>query len=175
MLTLMLLRHAKSSWTQIGSTDFERPLNERGTQTAPLIGRYIAANNLAPAQIYCSTARRAKTTAQLVLAEIPGTPEPVYVREIYDGGPESLFNTIASTPNGLDPVLVVGHNPTIHGLCLSLCRGGNGEALHNMSIKYPTGGLAIMDFDHENWNDIAGGSGRLRDFITPRALGPADS
>ena len=172
MLTLMLLRHAKSSWTQIGSTDYERPLNERGMQTAPLIGRYMAEHDLAPAQIYSSPAKRAKTTAQLALAQMPNAPEPTYDQALYDGGPESLFNTITSTPDSLNPVLVVGHNPTIHALSLSLCRTGNETAFQALSTKYPTGGLAIIDFNAQDWHEVTGGSGTLRDFILPRTLDP---
>ncbi len=172
MLTLMLLRHAKSNWTQIGSTDFERTLNDSGMQTASLIGRYMAEHDLAPAKIYSSPAVRAKTTTQLALAQIPNTPEPVYDQAFYDGGPESLFNTITSTPNGLTPVLVVGHNPIIHAMSLSLCRAGNEKAFQALSAKYPTGGLAIIDFDLQDWHEVTGGSGLLRDFILPHTKSP---
>jgi len=172
MLTLMLLRHAKSSWTQIGSTDFERSLNERGIKSAPLIGQYMADNDLTPKLIYSSSAARAKATTQLVLAELPEAPEPAYDQSIYDGGPESLFNKIASSPNSASPLLVVGHNPTIHAMSLSLCRAGNEKAFQTMSAKYPTGGLAIIDFDLQDWSEVTGGSGTLRDFILPRTLDP---
>lgn len=171
MLTLMLLRHAKSSWTQIGSTDFERPLNDRGRQSAPQIGRYMADNDLTPAQIYSSPAVRAKTTTQLTLDEISGAPAPIFDQALYDGGPESLFNTIATASDDLSPLLVVGHNPTIHAMSLSLCRNGNAEALKRLSTKYPTGALAIIDFELDHWSEITGGSGQLRDFIEPRTLG----
>lgn len=170
MLTLMLLRHAKSSWTQIGSTDFDRPLNDRGRMTAPQIGSYMADNDLTPAQIFSSPAVRAKTTTQLALAEIPGVPAPTYDQALYDGGPESLFNTIAAASDDLNTLLVVGHNPTIHAMGLSLCSSGNAEALERLGTKYPTGALAIIDFKLDHWSEITGGSGQLRDFIEPRGL-----
>lgn len=171
MLTLLLLRHAKSSWTQIGATDFERPLNERGRTAAPLIGRYIQnQENLVPQRIYCSAAARAQITAQLVLAEIPNAPEPVYERALYDGGTETSFHFITGTENGVSPVMVVGHNPTIHALALSLSGTGNPDALEKLRYKYPTGGLAVIDFELSDWRDIGGGDGYLREFISPREL-----
>lgn len=170
MLTLLLLRHAKSSWAERGITDFDRPLNERGLAAAPLIGRYLTASGLTPQVAVSSPALRARTTANLVLAECPGAPALELHDGLYDGGPEAMFNIAAQIQTATSPILMVGHNPTIHALALALAPDGNAEAFRKLAIKYPTGGLAVIDFDMAEWRGIEAGAGRLRDFISPREL-----
>ncbi len=64
---LILMRHAKSSWANVSQADFDRPLNERGRQAAPLMGRWLDEQGLIPDLILCSTARRTQETCDLLL------------------------------------------------------------------------------------------------------------
>ena len=74
MKTLFLLRHAKSSWSEPGLADFNRPLNERGRRAAPLIARYLAHCDLLPDLILCSAALRTRETLALMLPGLPAAP-----------------------------------------------------------------------------------------------------
>src|ERR1700753_1071269 len=84
MRRLLLLRHAKSSWSEPGASDHQRPLNRRGQEAAPRIGAYLKRHKLVPDRVLCSTARRTRETWDLVAAEMRATPETAYVERIYD-------------------------------------------------------------------------------------------
>ena len=66
MKQLLVLRHAKSSWKDIGLRDFDRPLNKRGKKDAPRMGQFLAEQDLTPDQIITSAATRARLTAEAV-------------------------------------------------------------------------------------------------------------
>ena len=91
MKTLLLLRHAKSSWADPGQPDFERPLNERGRQTAPVIGRFLVQRMLKPDTVVCSPAERARETAALVLAAAELSPAVRYDARIYEASAPRLL------------------------------------------------------------------------------------
>ena len=78
MRRLLLLRHAKSSWSEPGASDHDRPLNRRGQEAAPRIGAYLARHRLIPDRVLCSTARRARETWELVATEASAAPPPTF-------------------------------------------------------------------------------------------------
>ena len=94
MLTLSLLRHAKSSWDDASLNDFDRPLSERGENAAPRVGAYMAAQGLAPEFVLCSPAVRARQTLDLVLPHLAGGPTVVYEDSFYLAAPSVLLATI---------------------------------------------------------------------------------
>ncbi len=74
MKTLLLLRHAKSSWNDPSLADHDRPLKKRGRKAAPRMGRWLQENGLRPDCVLCSTATRARETLQLVLGDANHIP-----------------------------------------------------------------------------------------------------
>ncbi|TMJ40502.1 MAG: hypothetical protein E6G89_08205 [Alphaproteobacteria bacterium] len=86
MLRLMLLRHAKSSWTDPGRDDHDRPLTPRGQKSAPLIGRFMRNQKLVPELVLCSPARRARETWKLASAELRSAPRLLLEDALYDFG-----------------------------------------------------------------------------------------
>ena len=42
--TLILMRHAKSSWDDLTLSDHERPLNKRGRASASAMGKWLRKN-----------------------------------------------------------------------------------------------------------------------------------
>jgi phosphohistidine phosphatase len=171
MLTLSLLRHAKSSWDDPELEDHERPLAKRGTKDAPRIGAFMAAEKLKPDYVLCSGAVRARATLTLVLAELPGRPpEITYDDEIYLAEPPRLLSRLAKVRASAHHVLMVGHNPGLHALALTMTGSGERKALAALAGKFPTGSLAVIEFEAGSWSDIKPGSGRLRLFATPRRL-----
>lgn len=170
MVTLALLRHAKSSWDAPGLSDFDRPLNERGRTAAPLIGKAMADLNLAPDLILCSSAKRTRQTLDLVLPELAPLPARCvqHIDDIYLGSPLRMLELIHQAPPDVSTLLLVGHNPGLHVLASSLAGSGNTSARERLVLKYPTAGLAVFDFDEAKWPGIAPGKGLLRAFITPK-------
>jgi phosphohistidine phosphatase len=171
MLTLSLLRHAKSSWDDTELEDHERPLAKRGTKDAPRIGKFMAAEELRPDLVLCSGAVRTRATLTLVLAELPGEPpEIVYDDALYLAAPPGLLGRLAKVKASASHVLMVGHNPGLHALALMLTGSGERKALAGLAGKFPAGALAVIEFDAGSWQALKSGSGRLSLFMTPRRL-----
>jgi phosphohistidine phosphatase len=168
--TVFLLRHAKSSWDQPSLDDYDRPLAPRGKKAAPRVGRYLAREGLTPDRVLCSGARRAMQTWNLVSEELPSDIQLEVRDEIYHASPGNLMELIRALPDNEDSVLLVGHNPSFESLALQAARSGDDEALRSLAFKYPTGALAILDFDTSGWAKVEWGTGHLRAFIRPKTL-----
>ncbi|MFC1660223.1 histidine phosphatase family protein [Gemmatimonadota bacterium] len=170
MKTVLLLRHAKSSWDQPSLSDFHRPLAPRGRKAAPLVGRHMAQSELVPSRVLCSAARRARETWELV-AEALGEEIPVEFREdLYHASPGSVLSLLHRLADDVDSVLLVGHNPTFEELADLLTGAAEEEARANMSRKFPTGALAIVDFPVRRWKEVLAEGGYLRGFVRPKDL-----
>ena len=79
--------------------------------------------------------------------------------------------TLRRAPDEARTLLLIGHNPGLGSLAASLCGSGAKKTLERMSTKFPTAGLAVIDFDVAHWSDIANGAGRLEAFVRPKDLG----
>jgi phosphohistidine phosphatase len=171
MRRLMLLRHVKSDWSLPGQTDHERELAGRGRKAAPLMGRYMAEHALIPDHAIVSTATRTRETWRLVADMLPRIPPVDFEDRIYEASPRDILAAIADAPASARSLLVVGHNPGFHDTANLLVGSGDKRMLKNLSEKFPTGALAVIDLDIDDWSAIRPGSGRLANFITPRAIG----
>ncbi|GHE56698.1 phosphoglycerate mutase [Camelimonas fluminis] len=179
MLRLMLLRHAKAAWPR-DVRDPDRPLADRGRKAAPLMGAYMTQENLLPDLAIVSTATRTRQTWDLVGEEIarafPGETIPVvYEPRIYEARVEDLLHVIQDDHVVQDgrpahSLLLVGHNPGFEELAHMLVGHGDRYAFARLSQKYPTGGLAVIDFNIGSWAEVTPRSGRLDRFVTPRTL-----
>ena len=172
MLTVLLLRHAKSSWERLSLPDYDRPLAKRGQKAAPLIGAEIARLGLKPDLILCSGAARTRETLALVLPSLGSSVrEVIYDDAIYMATPVALLTMLRKLPTGGPmTVMVVGHNPGLEEFAGLLLGDGDEDAQERMAEKFPTAALAVFTFDVEGWSDIALGAGKLVDFITPARL-----
>ena len=171
MKTVLLLRHAKSSWDQPHLSDPLRPLAPRGLKAAPLVGAYMAENGISPNRVLCSPARRAVETWDLVSEYMEDSIRVEIREDLYHASPGDLLAILQELPDTEDTVLFVGHNPTFEELALALAGAGRTESLAELGRKYPTGALAVFDFSVDAWSEIGEGTGFLRDFIRPRTLG----
>ena len=159
MKRLYLLRHAKSSWNEPDLADFERPLNSRGLEAAPFMGRLIAAKGYLPDLIVSSPARRALATAELV-RENTGTNIEIQLNDrVYEASPQTLLHITAAVGDAADSVMLVGHNPGMEGLVRLLTR--RPEAM-------PTAALAVIDLGIDRWSNIKEGCGTLIEVIRPK-------
>jgi phosphohistidine phosphatase len=171
MLRLFLFRHAKSSWTDPGLDDQDRPLNPRGQKAAPLIGRFMRAHELVPDLVLCSPARRARDSWKLASAELGTAPRLVMEKGLYDfGNGGRILDTVRGKADTAKSVLVVGHNPSIERLAQRLIGKGDVKLRKRLAKKYPTGALALIVFDAADWHGVEDGKGTLSVFIRPRDL-----
>ena len=170
MRRLLLLRHAKSSWSDPGASDHERPLNRRGQEAAPRIGAYLARHRLIPDAVLCSTARRTRETWELVAAEAPAAPPATFTERLYDATPRTLINVFRQADPAAESLLVVGHNPGLQEVATQLIASGDLEDRERLREKLPTGGLVVIDFAIPDWSKLHARSGRLERFVVPRML-----
>ncbi|WP_419164645.1 SixA phosphatase family protein [Candidatus Palauibacter sp.] len=162
MKTLLILRHAKSSWDDPGLRDHDRPLNRRGKRDAPRMGRLIADRDLIPDRIVSSTAVRARTTAALAAAEFDHDVEIETTRDLYGAHPDGYIEVAEERGGAAERLMVVGHNPGITALV---------SRLTGVVEYMPTAALAIVELDIEDWSELGrAGEGRLAAFWRPKAL-----
>lgn len=164
-LTLILTRHAKSSWSDPSLDDFDRPLNGRGRKSAVAIGQWLAEHDYVPDDVILSGARRTVDTwarvAKAFGREIPMRSDPA----LYHAGAESM---LAVLRGARAPVtMMIGHNP---GLAEFADRIVRGRVEHARFGDYPTCATAIIRFDAESWRDVDWETGQLDDFVLPREL-----
>ncbi len=159
MKTLFVLRHAKSSWDNAELSDFERPLNKRGRETAPFVGELMKSKNLVPETIICSPATRAKETAKRVQAAAEFDVEIEFDERIYESSVHNLLYIVSEINDDFDTAMIVGHNPGFEGIVQTLC--GNYE-------RMPTATLAAIDLKIESWSDVKPQCGNLREILRPK-------
>jgi phosphohistidine phosphatase len=173
MKTLYLLRHAKSAWNDPALGDHDRPLAPRGARAATLIGRELRKDGFRADCILCSTARRAVDTLEIVTAQLDGDAleMPVHQeRDLYLTGERALLERLRRLPDKVGTVMLVGHNPDLHKLARELAGGGSKEDLGSLEAKFPTAGLAILEFPADRWSDIGPRTGTLTRFLVPKKL-----
>lgn len=171
MLTLALLRHAKSAWDDPRVDDFDRPLASRGAAAASAMGAYLARERLEPDLVLCSTAARARDTLALVLPEL-GSPAPqaVYDEFLYLAAPATLLDRLRRIADGARRVLMIGHNPGLHALALDLVGGGGQGDITALATRFPTAALAVIAFPAKSWRAVRPAGGKLLRYMTPRGL-----
>lgn len=178
MLTLILLRHAKSSWATPGMNDFDRTLNDRGRNDAPLMAKWISAQGLKPDRILCSPAVRTRETLALiapVLAPLPESslPKPGFPEDFYLASATTMRNRLARERAG-KTVLVVGHNPGLHDTVLQLLTPDERQTSGDLRATFPTAACAVLALPIEAWSDIKWDIARLASYMVPKALSSAD-
>jgi phosphohistidine phosphatase len=170
MLTVSLLRHAKSSWAETEKADFDRPLAARGEKTAPRMGAFLAEQQVLPELILCSTARRARTTLDLVLPHLGASPEVVFEDEVYHASAPALLKRLRKVPDGTQHVMIVGHNPALQSLAVDLAATGDKHDLRALTSKLPTAAIVVLSFEVKRWRQVRRGGGHLTLFMTPKRL-----
>ena len=164
-LRLILIRHAKSSWSDPFADDHSRALNKRGHASAIAVGKWMEAKGYLPQVLLCSDAARTQETAELILPSLRLRPELVLLPSLYLAAPETIANAVRNRKEIV--VAVIGHNPGIGMLANSLvCAPPDHPRFHD----YPTCATALIDFHEVLEGKLIPGTGRCTDFIVPRDL-----
>ena len=162
MKTLLILRHAKSSWKKPDLADHDRPLNKRGKQDAPRMGRLLCDEGLMPEVILCSTAKRALDTAVKVADECGYDGEIRPSRDLYSFGPEPYLDAVSRLDDAYERAMIVGHNPGLEELVGAF--SGDYE-------RFPTAALAQIKLPIERWGDLDDDTeGKLVNLWRPKEL-----
>lgn len=162
MKTLLILRHAKSSWADPGLADHDRPLNERGKRDAPRMGKLIADQGLQPDIVLSSDAKRARSTSKRVIEAGKFNCPTQLLEELYLAPPDTYIETLRLLDDSCERVLVVGHNPGLEQLSALLTGGYD---------TLPTAALVHIEFDVDSWSELGDPpAGRLLGIWRPKEL-----
>ena len=148
MHRLILFRHAKTEARAPGGEDIDRALVERGRADSQRMGRILADAGMAPDLVLVSPAVRARETWTLASPAFP--PARVEIRDgLYDATPEDVADELTKGVAAADTVMVVGHNPSLHELAISLLEDGWAEPsdIERVSAGFPTATAATFRFD----------------------------
>jgi len=163
MKNLLIMRHAKSDWNSPSKSDFDRPLNNRGLESAPLMGRELIHKKRIPQLIISSPALRAKTTAEL-LADVIGYKQAILFEEnFYFGYIDEIIQLVRKTDNSINRLMIVGHNPTLEYLLEELL-------IQRVAYSFPTAAIASINFDVEKWEAVSKNSGSIEWLIVPKQI-----
>jgi len=146
MKTLLIMRHAKSSWKHAELSDRDRPLNKRGEKDAIRMGKLLKHENLIPQKIYSSTAVRAAKTAEAVADRINYKDEVTYLDALYMAEPAGIIELLHDVPDDIKRVLIVGHNPGMEGLA---------QILSRKVLSLPTATITYLKLPIESWKELS--------------------
>jgi phosphohistidine phosphatase len=158
---LWLLRHLKSSWDEPGVADHDRPLASRGQKAGKRVRRWASEHDVRPDLVLCSTAVRARATLDLVSPAL-GAPAVEIEGGLYHAWADDLLERLRVVAPDLEGVLMIGHNPGLHELAALLAPPG--------PDAFPTGALAELRVDVDDWKNLQPGGAELARLVVPREL-----
>jgi len=161
MKTLLVVRHAKSSWDRIDQPDIERPLNDRGKKDAPDMAQRLKEKGLKIDLFVASTAKRAKKTARLFADEYKVDKEDILIREeLYEPSVENFYKVVTALPDKQDVVALFSHNPGITEFV---------NTLTNVRIDdMPTCGVFAVGADVDKWSEFRAAEKQFLFFDYPK-------
>lgn len=158
---LILTRHAKSAWDDPSLDDHDRPLNARGRRSALSLGDWLASRDYEPEEVLCSSARRTRETWEMVASAILEVrPLIRYEPGLYHASADKMLTILRSASH--QTVMMLGHNPGISEFAAMLPAR---LPLDPEFRRYATGATLVIDFQIENWSEVALGQGSVMDFL----------
>lgn len=159
--TLILIRHAKSDWSNSGEKDFDRSLNQRGHMDAPRMGGKLHEMGLMPDLIVSSPALRTTLTTEYICEQIGYPLENVdFQEDIYEASVRTLLKVVNELNDTYKTVIIIGHNPGFSYLTEYL----TGKEIGNV----PTCGIVELEFELDKWALISQNTANLKNFIYPK-------
>lgn len=169
MPRLLLMRHAKSERDET-IDDFERPISDRGEKDAPRMARHLAKLGLVPGRILASSALRSRQTLAPLMPHFAADCEIRLAHDLYLAGEDETIDAIRGHGGSAATLMVIGHEPGLTQTALALIGGGHPTLLEDLETKFPTCGVAVVDFPAVRWVDVEPKSGRLVAFLRPRTI-----
>lgn len=165
MKKLFVIRHAKSSWSDTGLRDLDRPLNKRGMRDAPFMAKLLFGKGVEVDALVTSPAKRAYETAQFFLKQWKAPSSQLIAEpKVYEATPTRLLEIVREFPDEWDTVLLFGHNPTLTSF------------INLFAVEYlanlPTCGVAQLDSTADRWAGFGSDNTRLADLYYPRQFFP---
>jgi len=159
MKKLYIIRHAKSSWSNLILDDFDRPLNNRGKLNAVLIAKRLKEKKIPADMIISSPANRAKTTTNIIIKTIKYSKDIVFNKDVYEATFDELHNILIDIDDDKKIVFLIGHNPGLNILA---------EYYVGFKDNIPTSGVLEIEFNSDKWINISMDNSKLLSFDYPK-------
>lgn len=163
---LILVRHAKSSWSDAELSDPERPLNKRGRRSARVVGSWLHRKGYVPQRVLSSDSARTRETWRWIESELDSGAAVDWLRALYHADAQTMLDTLRSSVDA-STIMMLGHNP---GTAVFANMVAMQPPPHPLYRNYPTAATAGIEFAASRWADVDWGSGTVADFVTPREL-----
>lgn len=165
MRHLFLLRHAQAA-NPAGCEDKHRPLTPQGMADAQALGQLMKAKHYIPDFIACSPARRTQQTMRKVTEALGPIPS-ASPQSLYFSTAGQLYESLKTLNNNHKKVLLISHNPSIHGLARFLIGLGGEEAVQRLNHEYRECTLSFLECSIDDWADLAPAQNDLADLLVP--------
>ena len=164
MKTLLIIRHAKSSWDGTALNDFERPLNDRGKKDAPIMAQRLLDKKIVIDAFVSSPAKRAKKTAELFCTTYKkNTDDIIFVSALYHATPETIFTVVEQLDDTFSSVAIFSHNDGITEFANKLAEN---FVINDM----PTCSVCAVKIEIDNWKDFTKSKKELLFFYSPEKI-----
>lgn len=162
MKTIILVRHAKSSWKDSSLSDFVRPLNKRGKRNAPFMGQKLKERHIMPDLILSSPAKRARKTAIAIAKALDYPKKKIKFKgKMYHASERYLVEVVKNLDDQIETVMLFGHNPSFNDFANMLLKK---YRIDNI----PTTGVCCIRFDCNRWRNVRDGQGKIVFFDYPK-------
>ena len=161
MKNLLVMRHAKSDWSQ-QADDFDRPLNKRGRGDLPHVARMLGTvESGLPDLVISSSSQRARETATGVVQAL-GSHVDILLRDsLYLAGAGAIRQALGGAGKDADSVLLIGHNPGLEEWIAQLC---------GARVRLPTAAVAHLLLAVDAWSEVGDDCGQLQWLVIPRLI-----
>ncbi len=162
MKTIILVRHAKSSWKDLSLDDFDRPLNKRGKRNAPFMGKKLKKRKIVPDLILSSPAKRARKTAVAIAKAIDYPKKKIHYNDnMYHTSAHHLLELVRHQDDKHEAIMLFGHNPEFNDFADMLLK-------KNPVYNIPTTGVYCISFEVDSWKKVREGKGKSIFFDYPK-------
>ena len=162
MKTLILFRHGKSDWNAKYRKDYERPLAKRGILASKKMGIYLAGKNQIPDMVISSPSNRTYNTAKLAIEAGNWGSVSILSNCLYLTSQSTILSLLSKQKNEYSSICIVGHEPSLSSFIENQTSEGN--------VKYPTGTMAMINFDIDYWCKMGIGKGILKWLKRPKEI-----
>ncbi len=163
MKRIYIIRHAKSSWSDLSLDDFDRPLKKRGKEDIKNIAQWLKKEGIKPDKVISSPAKRAVKTLKILETVLNIKKNIInFDKNIYEAHVGYLMKMIEKLDNRYNNVFIIGHNPSLSEL--------SEYFTDTIITNIPTSGVMAIEFEIKKWSEIKNKKGKILFFIYPKKL-----
>lgn len=170
MRKIILFRHGKSSWSDPDQADLDRPLNARGRLASALMGAWLDEAGVEDGLAIISPARRAQETWAKAAPNLSAKIRVVEEKALYMADPKTMLKIVQSAPKKAETLILVGHQPSMSAFARKMSGGKVPGGCKRAFENFPTGAIAVLNVDVNDWSKVDFGAAEFKDFATPKDL-----